>query len=580
MKHLIGIAAFLMAAFPLLALGQTDTVHVPDAIDAGEGTLNTAVTAAINANTLSSTVFKLKPYGLYINNATITVPAGTRLTIVADEPGTDQASAPPQILWSSSGGITTSYSFDCFGDIVMKNIWLLFANTAGTQLGTSLRIEDSPDMVNGQHGTFEGCLFDYSQIGADGSGAISVTATHFRGKFTNCYFRNCSDVHFRYYGRAVSFPFNTTGWHTDSLTFSNCTFSNLGYVIMQEGSEWSDYVSINHCTFVNTMMFCLESTWWHYLSVTNSVFMNMFMYGDLGENNGNPNGGTFAIDSVKNFGFSPPFNDFQRHILFTNSGYYTEQWLVDYYQHNLYTDTVTIPINIPRPMPMLGTRSRMFFDTTDGLGNKAYPYMNRANLHEGVNPNFLLPPTDIPAIKRFLYYKWTSNADTNWAFDPATSINQTWPLSENLKIAASSPLKTAAMGGYPLGDLYRWDKANYTAWKAQETAELSQVKSWLDNGITGVDENPGVATKFELGQNYPNPFNPTTKITYAILQSGYVSLKVYDLLGREVATLVAGAQDAGQHTATFNAASVSSGVYFYRLQVGTGSITRKMVFMK
>jgi hypothetical protein len=304
------------------------------------------------------------------------------------------------------------------------------------------------------------------------------------------------------------------------------------------------------------------------------------MYGDIGENNGNPNGGTFAIDSVKNFGFAPPFSDFQRHILFTNSAYYTEPWLVDYYLHNLYTDTVTIPVNIPRPMPMLGSRTRMFFDTTDGIGGKAYPYMNRANLYEGVNPSFLLPPTDIPAIKRFLYYKWTSNLDTNWAFDPATSVNQTWPLSENLKIAASSPLKTAAMGGFPLGDLYRWDKANYTSWKAQETSENSLIKSRLDNGFTGVADLPGIANKFELGQNYPNPFNPATKIDYAILRSGYVSLKVYDLLGREVATLVAGAQDAGQHTATFDAARFSSGVYFYRLQVGTGTLTRKMVLMK
>ncbi len=580
MKQSIGVAAFLMVAFPLLAFGQTDTVHVPDAFEGGEGTLNTAVTTAINANALSSKVFKLKPYGYYINNATITVPAGTRLTIVADEPGADQNSAPPQIVWSASGGITTSYNFDCFGDIVMKNIWLMFTNTAGTQLGTSLRIEDSPDLVNGQHGTFEGCLFDYSQIGADGSGAVSVTASHFRGKFTNCFFRNCSDVHFRYYGRAVSFPFNTTGWHSDSLSFANCTFTNLGYVIMQEGSEWTDYISINHCTFVNTVMFCLESPWWHYLSVTNSVFMNMFMYGDLGANNGNPNGGTFAIDSVKNFGFSPPFTDIQRHILFTNSAYYIEPWLTNYYQHNAYSDTVQDPVNLPKPMPMLGPRTRMFFDTTNGLGNKAYPYMNRRNLSEGVNPSFLIPPTNVEAIKRFLYFKWTSNADTNWAFDPTSSVNQTWPLSENLRISAISPLKTAAMGGFPLGDLYRWDKSQYTAWKAQETTENTQIKSLLDNGITGVEERPGIASSFELAQNFPNPFNPTTTIHYSILASGPVSVKVYDLLGREVATLFDGVQPPGNYAVKFDAARLSSGVYFYRLQAGSGSIIKKMVFMK
>jgi len=587
MNKAITRVAFLAAIIPLLAHAQPDTLTVPDFFDpsqGGEGTLNTAVTNAINGGTLSTTVFKLIPFGYYVLNSTITVPAGTHLTIVAGEPGTDQPSAPPQIVWSSSTGLATFFNFDCFGDITLKNIWILYANTSGNQTGTSLRIEDSPDEVNGQHGTFEGVLFDYSQIGADGSGAVSVTSRHFRGKFTNCYFRNCSDPHYRYYGRAVSFPFNTTGWRTDSLTFVNCTFSNLGYVIMQEGSEYTDYLSMNHCTLINTVMFCLESPWWHYLSVTNSVFQNMYMYGSLIDTVSNPTGeafgGTFGIDSVSNFGFSPPFTDQDRHILFANCAYYIEPWLTDYMAHNAYSDTVQNPGYIPKPMPMLSVRSQMFFDTTDGLGNKSYPYMNGANLIEGVDPAFPVPPTNVEAIKRFLYYKWTTNSDTNWAYDPASSILQHWPLSENLRIATSSPLKTAAMGGFPLGDLYRWDISKYTTWKAQEASENTQIKDMLDNGITGVVERPGIAGRFELSQNYPNPFNPTTKIDYSILKSGHVSLKVYNLLGEEVSTLYDGEQKVGHYTATFNGSNLASGVYFYRLQSGGNSIAKKLVLMK
>jgi len=306
----------------------------------------------------------------------------------------------------------------------------------------------------------------------------------------------------------------------------------------------------------------------------------MYMYGDLGENNGNPNGGTFAIDSVKNFGFTPPFTDEQRHILFTNSCYYIEPWITNYYNSNPYTDTVTNkPRDVPKPMPMLGPRTLMFLDTTVN-GTKVWPYMNRKDLYDNTNPAFLLPPTDQPAILRFLVAKWTDNADTNWAFDPGASLNQSWPLPENLKVT-NSAMKTAATGGFPVGDLYHWAPGSYPAWKVQEATENSQIQYWLNNGITGVEEQkPGLPISFDLSQNYPNPFNPTTNIDYAISQSGPVSLKVYDLLGREVATLFQGDQKVGRYTVEFDGSRLASGVYFYKLQAGNNAITKKLVLMK
>ncbi|MBI5470996.1 MAG: T9SS type A sorting domain-containing protein [Ignavibacteriae bacterium] len=579
MKYFIGVALFMAFVLPRSLYAVVDTVNVPDYFETGgtEGTLNNAVTAAINDGTLNNKVFKLKAYGLYVLTGEITVPVGKKLTIVANEPGSDQNSAPPQIAWSTSGTVTTTYNFNCFGDISLKNIWLFYATTSGNQTGTSLRIQDSPDTINGQRATFEGCLFDYSQIGADASGAISVTARHFRGTFTNCYFRNCSDRHFRYYGRAVSFPYQSTGWHTDSLKFVNCTFANMGYVIMQEGSEYTDFLSFNHCTFINTMMYVLESPWWYWLSVTNSMFVNTFMFGDIGENNGNPEPGMFRIDSVSNFGFSPPFTDAQRHILLSHSAYVCEPWLVDWMAHNPYSDTASTLMD-PKPAPMLNQRTKMFFDTTVS-GQKVWPFMNRQNLYDGVNPNLLLAPSDIPAIKRFLYFKWTNNADTNWAFDPGASLAQSWPLPENAKIG-NATLRTAAMGGYPVGDLFHWDKTRYNSWKAQEATEKTQILYWLTNGITGVVERPGIPTEFALSQNYPNPFNPTTKIDYSIPQAGHASMKIYNLLGQEVATLFDGEQKAGNYTVTFDAAKIATGIYFYKLQYGENSITKKLVLMK
>jgi hypothetical protein len=85
---------------------------------------------------------------------------------------------------------------------------------------------------------------------------------------------------------------------------------------------------------------------------------------------------------------------------------------------------------------------------------------------------------------------------------------------------------------------------------------------------------------FTLTQNYPNPFNPTTKIEYSLQKAGMVSLKVYNVLGDEVVTLVNGPREAGSHAVPFNAQDLASGVYFYRLQVGTFVSTKKLILMK
>jgi len=87
-------------------------------------------------------------------------------------------------------------------------------------------------------------------------------------------------------------------------------------------------------------------------------------------------------------------------------------------------------------------------------------------------------------------------------------------------------------------------------------------------------------TTYALEQNYPNPFNPSTEIAYAVPAEAHVTLKVYNLLGQEVASLVDEVREAGRHTVSWNAGDNASGVYFYSLQTDNFSATKKMVFMK
>ena len=85
---------------------------------------------------------------------------------------------------------------------------------------------------------------------------------------------------------------------------------------------------------------------------------------------------------------------------------------------------------------------------------------------------------------------------------------------------------------------------------------------------------------FALGSNYPNPFNDQTEIKFTLTESQDVSLVVYDLLGREVQRLVDGYAEAGIHTYVFDASDLSSGIYFYRLQVEDAIKTNRMLLLK
>ncbi|MDP1676398.1 MAG: T9SS type A sorting domain-containing protein, partial [Bacteroidota bacterium] len=85
---------------------------------------------------------------------------------------------------------------------------------------------------------------------------------------------------------------------------------------------------------------------------------------------------------------------------------------------------------------------------------------------------------------------------------------------------------------------------------------------------------------FELDQNYPNPFNPSTNIRYSIPSESYVTLNVYDLLGRLVTSLVEGKQSVGTHSVTFNVAALPTGVYIYAMRAGNFTAARKMVLIK
>ncbi|HDP99973.1 MAG TPA: T9SS type A sorting domain-containing protein, partial [bacterium] len=135
-------------------------------------------------------------------------------------------------------------------------------------------------------------------------------------------------------------------------------------------------------------------------------------------------------------------------------------------------------------------------------------------------------------------------------------------------------LDTWALPSYTTTDGYHWTEPNVHS-------VVGASLNWFGLG-TSVDDNnlPTIAAEYSLQQNYPNPFNPETVINYSISQPGLVKLAVYNVLGQKVAELVNEHQTANSYKVTFDANNLTSGVYFYNLEVGDYSKTMKMMLLR
>jgi enterochelin esterase-like enzyme len=119
---------------------------------------------------------------------------------------------------------------------------------------------------------------------------------------------------------------------------------------------------------------------------------------------------------------------------------------------------------------------------------------------------------------------------------------------------------------------------DWTVWKYG----LYHFSQLIFKQTTSAAEKKELVTTFSLSQNYPNPFNPVTSISYQLAKGGYITLKIYNLLGHEIATLVNEQKSAGEYEIEFDASkyNLSSGVYFYTMRGGSFSDTKKFILMK
>jgi hypothetical protein len=234
-------------------------------------------------------------------------------------------------------------------------------------------------------------------------------------------------------------------------------------------------------------------------------------------------------------------------------------------------------------MILMNTRTKAMFDDS-----ATYPFLTEGQIYTE-RPNFADPKDLLGAQLGILKKLTVAIVDTNsedmlpdWRLvNTGTSkyINPDWPIPVDLSYS-NATLKTGASGGFPVGDV-NWFPAQKAAWLAQRDAEYTSIETALQAGhVTAVNSGGAVPVEFTLKQNFPNPFNPTTTIDYTLPASSRVLLKVYDVLGREIRTLVDERQIAGDHSVKLDGSNLASGVYFYRLQAGTYAETRKLLLLR
>jgi hypothetical protein len=178
--------------------------------------------------------------------------------------------------------------------------------------------------------------------------------------------------------------------------------------------------------------------------------------------------------------------------------------------------------------------------------------------------------------KAFGNVEATNNFGKSWTqlFSLSAADNAEWTAGNNLWVK-----KEASLSAFPNDTIF----VRFRLTNSDTTSNFG----WLVDDIelmpiaTGVAaDNATVPLEYSLSQNFPNPFNPTTRIQYSIKERGIVSLTLYDILGKQVATLVHSEQEAGQYRYDLNANQLSSGIYFYRLQAGGFVDTKKLLLVR
>jgi hypothetical protein len=333
---------------------------------------------------------------------------------------------------------------------------------------------------------------------------------------------------------------------TDTVIFKNCTMVNFYDRVFRHydattntTTDWIWNVVLDHNTIVNVggaFGFLMLGDISQHAQVTNNLFYDPMAFGEdtldhsrqaevayFGEQYPDGDWRLPLIEDEPNTNLTPTFT-------ISNNVIFYDTALVNFFnRNNIY------------PAPPLTQRLQ------DTLGATLPVTVNSLTLKN--IPNLFM---NILNFYRVVGYA----GSTSDSLDMDRRSRQYWLDSLDCSYTTANPAFVGS-DGFPVGSLM-----------------------WMSK-VTGIKKmNNNLPNSFSLSQNYPNPFNPTTMIQYSIPKSGSVTLKVFNMLGQEVATLVNQQQQAGNYSINFNASRLASGVYMYRIQSGSFTSTKKMMLVK
>ena len=595
---------FLLLLFSVSLFAQTYLDVTP-----GYGTLNAAITA-----NQGNVIYRLAAGQWYGLNGIISN-SGFNLTIIGTTP-TSATEMPAMIqVGSDANGVPFGNMISAFANVTLKNLFIVHANSNNIQAADAIVDMQAKCTVTMDNDVFDPLGINNRLIDCGSAPRPSIFVT-------NCLVLRSGQQTDPNDGNV----FNIGGAPTngiDTLYVENNTFVNTGTWFFNNGnfsSGLDNFIWVNH----NTFIFHKSQLFWTWY--TNKEFFTNNLLFDFNTqpwvmawNAFFPDGSAvpetpesrFSLINADTLMITDTTTKITTHEPFPSQRESFVQYNLDYTNpnilsipawgqtHTLNNDGVT-PIPFAYLMPLIqpldsikvSREAQIFSDHTN------FPGFQFGNYTENVDPQWTdsrlyvredslikwsllgcelhtwgFNPSSLPPVSSWPSY-WF-NADSSGLGNPTA-----WPRFDGTY--KNSQFLTGSIESLPLGDL-NWYPAAKATWSTNQASIMAHILSENSAKMNLTDvktENNKIPESFSLSQNYPNPFNPTTMIKYSIPKSGNVTLKIFNMLGQEVATLVNQEQNAGNYNISFDASHLASGVYMYRIQSGNFSLTKKMTLLK
>ena len=585
MRFLILILAFFFISFSTSFADlmdyvkevKGDTLVVKDYYDMGNApnSINNVVLVD-TADVPAGRVYELQSLGWYPQSGGFTTPSNRPCVIVgAGQERMVQATVAPPIISGYSGEGTPSSGGITWGnDLTLKNTSVVVGAPDGT-IGWAFFGTGSANRTI----VFENCMMETNWWVFVQSNANDGNSFYFKDN----YFVNMSGRACRRNGGV----YDNVDNNTNTMYVENNTHVMAQGYIYKFRNYPVNFIYINHNTFINCSNMVLETQGLQSNNIiTNNIFVNSnvqpFRPGFVEEMPER------AIDNIAQGIIDvAPLPDTLAQV--------ERKWLVqgnlaywDSRVSNLAAEANAIPVNNltnwENQTMVMNTRTQgLFTDDTN------YPKMSVDTWYD-VLPTFTDPQdlltTQVDELKTYSLaaIDCTSTATMPW-WRLVTTPVETYFVYSDFPIPVDlsySETNLTGTDGLPIGDL-NWfpeDKATFIANHAEYYDAL--VAAWNAGTLVSAVRELGGArpSGFELNQNYPNPFNPSTTIRYTLPLAGNVTLKVYNALGQEIATLVNDHQKAQNYEVTFDASNLASGIYIYTLKTDKFSQSKKMLLVK